>query len=275
MVVYADILMAVNLIVDYFLLLLTAEFLHREPSLARLLLGAGVGAATSLYIFLPDLILPLETLLKLLASALMTAVCFGFGGIKRFLKATAVLFAVSFGYAGAMTAIWYILKPDGMVINNSVVYFSVSPLFLIAFSVIGYFLSAVLRRIFERECPMSQRCEITVFVGDKSERLTAAVDSGNSLSDVFGSSQVIITDSLHVDRLFSVGNATRKPDERYRVLPCRTVSGTALLDGYRCDRAVIKTDKKITELKSPILAVSKTGMDDGCEAIVNPKVLEL
>ena len=52
MVIYFDILLAVNWLVDYFLLLLSAHFLHLPVKRFRFLLGGFAGAAASLTIFL-------------------------------------------------------------------------------------------------------------------------------------------------------------------------------------------------------------------------------
>ena len=51
MTVYADVLFAVNMIVDYFLLRACAAFLHKKPKTMRLILSAAVGGISSIYIF--------------------------------------------------------------------------------------------------------------------------------------------------------------------------------------------------------------------------------
>ena len=140
MTVYADVLFVLNLIIDYFLLRLTAGMLKRDISLWRMLLGATLGAITSLYIFLPQLNPITETVVRIIFCLIISFSAFGFRSKKSFFRATGLFIAVTFGYGGAMTAIWYIFKPDGMIINNSVVYFNISPLFLIVFSVIAYFI---------------------------------------------------------------------------------------------------------------------------------------
>ncbi|MBQ8794016.1 MAG: sigma-E processing peptidase SpoIIGA, partial [Clostridia bacterium] len=48
-VVYADILIIVNFVVDYFLISIAAHFLNKKPRLWRLLLSAGTGGIFSLY----------------------------------------------------------------------------------------------------------------------------------------------------------------------------------------------------------------------------------
>ena len=62
--------------------------------------------------------------------------------------------------------------------------------------------------------------------------------------------------------------------KRYRALPISTVSGTSLLDGYRCDKANVYYGKNSKTLKSPVLAIAKAEIKDGYNAIINPKILE-
>ena len=54
-VVYIDVLLGVNLFVNYFLLLAVGRFLHLAVRRLRLLAGAAVGAVFSLSILLPPL----------------------------------------------------------------------------------------------------------------------------------------------------------------------------------------------------------------------------
>ena len=62
--VYADVLLAVNFLIDYLLLLFCARLSGRRIIRKRLLAGALVGALTSLVIFLPPLSFWPMTLLK-------------------------------------------------------------------------------------------------------------------------------------------------------------------------------------------------------------------
>ncbi len=273
MVVYADILMLVNFIVDYFLLAATALLLKRRVTLWRSLLGAAVGAVSSLYIFLPQSAFFLEVLIRFLISAVITLCTFGFKRLKDFLRATVCFFAVTFLYAGAMMALWLLLRPDGMVINNSVVYFNISPLFLILFSVAGYFLSAVARLLLSKKSASAKRCSVTLKVGEKRVTREAIVDSGNSLSDAFGLSEVIISDSNTATSLLG-SLSSDFCRSRYRAIPCGTVAATDILDGYRLDSAAISFDGKEKLIDKPILAISKVKLQD-CEAIINPKTIEL
>ena len=78
MVVYADVLIVLNLIVDYFLLRASAKISGVTPGVWRMLGGAAVGAVSSLYIFLPQSGIMLELLFRIAVCLVMTACTFGF-----------------------------------------------------------------------------------------------------------------------------------------------------------------------------------------------------
>lgn len=274
MVVYADVLIVLNLIVDYFLLRASAKISGVTPGVWRMLGGAAVGAISSLYIFLPQSGIMLELLFRIAVCLVMTACTFGFRTLKSYFKNAFILFAVTCAYAGMMIALWYVFKPNGMIINNSVVYFDISPVVLVISAVIGYILFSVFSMIFSRNSKCAERCNITVFADGKSTDMSAIVDTGNSVEDVFGSSEVIVADKSNIERLFGDVSDREKESlkKRYRVLPCGTVTGGGMLEGYRCDSAVITEGKKSVTLKNPILAVSKVRLDDDYSAIVNPRI---
>ncbi len=272
MVVYADVLVVLNLIVDYFLVLLTSKLLRSAISVWRALLSGGIGALSSLYIFLPQSFWLVEFAVRIIICALMTLAAFGFKGAKSFFRGMAVLFGVTFGYAGLMMAVWYIIRPSGMVINNSVVYFDISPTVLIVSSVISYLVISVIRRFLSRTTPDAKVCEITVYSDRKECTVKAMIDTGNSIEDIMGGKDVIIADKSVVNTLF--GEDENGAQSRYRLLPCSTVSGGGMLEGYRCDRAQLTLDGRKIRLDSPVIAISKTRLPSETPAIINPKVLE-
>jgi len=269
LIVYADVLIVLNLIVNYFLLCAACRLLDKKPKTVRIILSALLGGISSLYIFLPKLNIFLETLLKITTCIIMIAVCIGFKTLKEFLKGVVVLFAVTCGFGGIMFALWITFNPKGMVMNNSVVYFNISPLVLIVCTVVGYLLFSLFSFVFGKISKFAKRCSVTVFADDKSLRLEAIIDTGNSIEDVLSNSQIIIADSSAVDFLFN--KETDYP--RFRLLPCSTVSGNGVLEGFRCDSAVIIADNNKTVLQKPILVSSKTKLNNGYNAIINPKAI--
>lgn len=277
MVVYADVLIVVNLIVDYFLLKCSNLILKEKPKLWRIILGSGVGAVFSLYIFFPKSNLLLEAVIRLFMNTVVVLCCYGFKNFKLFLKSSGVFFGVTCLYAGIMIAIWQIFKPQGMVINNSVVYFNISPLVLTLTTVIGYFIFLIFSKVFASSSTLAQKCEITLYANKKSVCATAIIDTGNSISDVFSNSEIIIVDKSVTTALFGEIDFLKNDDlkARFRSVPCGTVLGADLLEGYRCDRAKVLCNGKTIVLKKPIAAISKTPLKENYSAILNPKTLDI
>lgn len=271
--VYADVLVVLNVIVDYFLLSAAARLLHINPPFWRQLAASVIGGISSLIIFLPTQGIVLDSLIQCTVCIIMSFAAFGFVSLRRFVRAAAVLFGVTFGYGGGMMALWHIFKPNGMVINNSVVYFDISPLFLIIFSVAGYVFVSILRKFFGANTTPLHQCTAEIFIDGSSRVFTALVDTGNSLEDTFSNSEVIIADSGAVKSLLGFSPTAEALPDRYRLIACSGVSGSALLDGFRCDRAVINYSGRKIELHRPIVALSRQPLGGDYDAIINPRTV--
>lgn len=276
MIVYADILIVLNLIVDYLLIKATGLILSANAKTTRLVLAALVGAFSSLYIFFPETSIWFEVLYRIFICFLMSFFAFGFFSFKSFLKSGGILFIVTCGYAGLMMALWYIFKPRGMVINNGIVYFDISPLILVSATAISYLIFLLLYKIFSKTSKTAERCSVRVFADGRYKDFSAILDSGNSVVDIFGKSEIIIADKSVLTELFGDIDITKnKPlSSRYRLVPCSTVSGNDLLDAYRCDKANITKGSRTAILEKPILAVSKTKINGDYSAVLNPKIFE-
>ena len=275
LIVYADVLIFLNTLVNYFLLLAAAKLSAATAPTLRLVLASFVGGVACLYIFLPPQAVWAEFLYKTAVAFMVCAIGFKWQGIRRFLKSVAILFAITCGYGGIMFALWMLFKPYGMVINNSVVYFNISPTVLVLCTGGGYILFSVLWRIFSKSAKSAPRCKVTVFADSNSIELTAIADTGNSLEDAFAGREVIIAEKGQVEALLGDTDFKYNGDlrRRYQILPCSTVTGYSSLDAFRCDSAeIIYENKKIT-LTKPLLAVSRVGLDDDYNAIINPKIL--
>ena len=272
MTIYADVLIVLNTLVDYFLIKIAAKLANEQIPFWRIALASLLGGVLSLYIFLPSSGILSEISIRFSMSLIMTVTVFGFKNIKSFLRNTVYLFAVTYLYGGFMFCIWLLFKPSNLIINNSIVYINISPIILIISSAIYYFIVMLIRFFLGKNAVTSENCTVQIRLGERQDTLKAIVDTGNSLTDVFGMSEIIITSKNTADRLIREESESEK-SKRYRTIPVKTISGTSLIDGYRIDEAKIITanDKKV--LINPILAVSNTKLDNEWDAIINPRSL--
>ncbi len=277
MVVYADVLLFLNTIVNYYIVALTAKVCRVNKKWYRYVFAAFVGALFSLYIFLPKLNFILEMIIKLVCSAAVVLIGFGFENVKKFARRSVIFYLISFLYAGLMLAFWSIFKPNGMIIHNSVVYFNISPLILIVLSVIFYVVLVIFKRIYSQKTSNTACCEIEIFCEGQSVKFPAIIDTGHSVGDLFSDSEIIFVSASKAKKLFSVTDPLfldEKMKKRYRAIPCKTVDGTAVLDAFRCDKAIVLSGGKNYECHFPIVAISKHINSCDYSAIISPEILE-
>ena len=87
LIVYVDVLVLINILVNYFMLLAVKLISRNKTSRIRIILAAMVGGASSLLLLLENLG-ALMALLKLLLAVLMSMIAFGIKPFKRLIKTT-------------------------------------------------------------------------------------------------------------------------------------------------------------------------------------------
>ena len=271
MTVYIDVLIAVNIIVDYFLLLLAGRFLNLKPKSSRVIISAIVGGLFSIYIFFPHISAFVDAIYKLLTCILMSFIAFGYKNIKTFTRCTCVLFAVSFIYGGVMLALVNIVPLKVLLVYNSVVYYDISPITLIIFTGIFYITAILLKSILKKNNPLAKTCVIEISFNGLESKFDAIFDTGNSAKDIISGSDVLIVDKKSVGAL--IKGEPRDFPKAYRLIPVSTVSGTKLLEAVRCEKAKLYLNDKKLILNKPILAISETSLDKEYSVLLNPELL--
>ena len=213
-----------------------------------------------------------------MAVTIMGAV-FGFKNFKILAKSVAYFFVVSFLFSGIMFGMWYVFRPRGMAINNGVVYFNISPLLLIASSLVAYTVIEVTNRVLEKKENKNLICSVLVKVGERQVNFMAKVDTCNSLREPFSNLPVIVA-SEEVLRPVLPQNfqAITKENEvqnfenfKIRFIPFQTVSGEGLLPAFKPDIVKIKND---FEKEAYIAVCSKKVLPDGTFSLINPLLID-
>lgn len=271
MAVYVDILIVVNTIVDYFLIKVTCLLKNRKITALRHIIASLLGGTSSLYIFLINTNPIVDFVFQCFVSFIISTICFGVKNRKQLVSVFLILQAVVCGYTGFVIAFYTLFKPKQIIINNSIIYYQISPLTLILFTGAFYLIFTLLFFVFSKNSIKSDRCKILVWANNTSIELNAIIDTGNSIEDAMSNSEIIITSNENIKKLF--GHLKEKTyKNRIRKIPCGTVSGIGLLDGLRCDYALVYLSKETIRLEKPILAISKYEFEDDYDAIVNPRI---
>ncbi len=272
MIIYVDVLLVTNLIIDYFLILLTAKINKIRYKNFRIIIGALIGSLFSFYIFYENSNTFKNALVRLFSAAIIILIGIGFKSFKSYFRNILTLFASSFLYCGAMFAIWMLFKINTIVINNSVVYLDISPISLIILTVVFYFFIQIFKSILKKNALKAKRAEVILKFCGKKEKFKAIFDTGNSVKDILSNSEVIFI-SKDDGVKFLGGNPSEFPNF-YRLLPCGTVGGSKLLEGVRIDKAKILIENNEITLIKPILALCEIKLDSEFSLILNPEILE-
>lgn len=266
--VYIDVLVGVNLFVNYLLLLCVAKFLSLDGKRKRLIAAAFLGALYSLTILLPEIPPVLSLLMKLFMSLTIVAAAFGWKGLRELIRETAAFYLTSFAFAGFMLVLWYFFAPQGLMIRNSVVYFNISPLALIALTGVCYGAITLFHRITGRQLPKNLNCRIIIDCGGKSSACTARVDTGNSLREPFSGDPVaVVYEPVVADMI------PPKDGLNFRLIPFDAISGGGLLESFRPDRLTICMGRKKLMTQKVYIAVAKNRLGE-FDALLNPDLLQ-
>lgn len=279
-IVYLDVLLSVNLFINYFLLLMVAKFLGVPYRKIRLLLGALLGAVFSLVILLPAIPFFVNVLFKVPMSAAMVAAAYRLTSWRAFGKHLACLYVVSFSFAGIMLAISYCFQPSGLLIKNSAIYVAVSPLGLLAVTVICYFAITLLYRITGRHHLQHTICTVEIWQAGKKVSFLAKVDTGNSLTEPFSGMPVAVVEQAVIAPVMpellheAAGRgATVHGGTAIRMVPYDTVSGQGLLPSFRPERCRIRCGKTVIETTAFYIGVSRQKLSGTYQGLLHPAIL--
>ena len=137
--IYLDVLIVLNIYVNFFLIKATAKFTHTPLKIFRCILSSVIGSLFSLTILLPSGNFLLSLLIKLAAAVIITAITFGIKERKRFFKLIFYFYIINFVFAGAVSFMYITFKPSFMAVNNSYFYVDFSLMSLVIFTAIAYF----------------------------------------------------------------------------------------------------------------------------------------
>lgn len=235
MTIYADILVIVNLYIDFFLLWCVRKFLGLQAKPRRLVLGALTGGALSLTALLPIEAPILSLLLGLSTALLVTAAAFAPMKPALFFRAMVCFFACTLGLAGFFLLLLRFFTPKNMAVLGSVLYFDISPAMLFCFTVGAYLVFWGARKLFPPGTG-ALRCRwLLIEHHGASAKVYAKADSGSALREPFSGLPVILCQAEKLNGI------TPAPEE-LRVIPCETVNGSGLLPAFRAQRVLAEPE---------------------------------
>lgn len=271
MVIYIDILIILNIFINFLILLCSAKLLREIISKPRLVFACIFGGVFSLVLLLPDMGVFVSVLLKIIGAAALSLIAFPLISFKKFLRSFFCILFIGFAFAGIMFALYILIKPDNMAFNNGTVYFEISVRVFVICACICYVLIKLFLYLLKRFSADDRLCTLTVEISGKSVVLKGLVDTGNSLTDVFTGKPVTTVERVSVKRITDGIDAQRRG-----IVPVKTALGSGMLETVRADRMIIDYNGRRISVLSPIIALSENELS-GADyfALVNPDIFEI
>ncbi|SFB35989.1 stage II sporulation protein GA (sporulation sigma-E factor processing peptidase) [Cohnella sp. OV330] len=257
--VYVDLVFLSNLTIDASILMTTAKVRHLRPRRRRVALSASVGAAYAAAMFVTSVPYLYSFGAKLMISAFMVYLTFGYGGPLKFARTIGSFYLVNFATLGAVIGISSLVKWSGSPWRGiaftddggMVLSFDVQAVMLVLTMGIAIWLYRS-----EAESRESRKrlealvVDVNIRIGDREWTCRGLVDTGNRLYDPLTRIPVMILEaSLWRDEL-PKGWADRLRSEsadrligeleeaegglssfrdRYRLVPYRAAGGNSKL----------------------------------------------
>lgn len=295
-VVYLDVVLVGNLMMNYVILWSTAKFAKFNPSRWRLFIGAAVGSIYALTVFIPQYYHYLTVAYKLLLSFLMVWCTFGPLRWRPFLRGMAYFYVASFSIGGLVFGIMYFMQSAGIndhylpnVVNKYFWWGVIGAIFLAI--IIGRFGTQTFHK---RTMMQNFKRTVVIKLWGKQVELQGLVDTGNYLTEPISGLPVMVVEykalkGLLPEEIRTIYNAEQPVDyslindlineERYysdiSIIPYQSIGKeNGLLLGIRPEQVEVKTGNRVLVTNKIVVAIHKGTLtvDNGYQALLHPQM---
>ncbi len=274
MMVYADVLVGVNIIITYVLIVSVRLICKTATNKWGVALASLIGGFSSLVIFCEDMPLLLSVLYKIAVAGLITGIAFLPRNVRGFLKVFLTFFAVSFLFGGVMYAVELTFKPKNILYMNGTVYFDMSITCLVGSVLLIYAAFTVVNFLLTKHAVKNKLYDVKITFRNTEATLRGFVDTGNNLKYGVSARPVIIGELTALAPLFSFEELKCLKSGMYRdipeslvgkihLVPCQTLSGDGFLPAVIPERVEIKAGNMRTDNIKFCLALSNKRLSDG------------
>ncbi len=264
--VYVDVLVIINIYINYGLLLLTCFFRRMPPERLKILFSSLLGGLYSL-IILTDISDMMISLSRVPALLIMSAVAFGYKNRREYVKTVFSFFGINLIFAGTMFMLWFLLCPENMYYNSGIVYFGIDAFTLVMLTVSAYFILRLISVFTKNKIPQVFSYTVKIYAFGKDFTCKGFFDSGNCLCDPFSGEGITVVHHGFFSQVIGKGAFSDYLDicsaKEFKLLPVKTVSGTKLLPSFRAEKIEIKSFEKSFYLYNPLIALCEEKIHGG------------
>lgn len=288
---YLDLLIVINLVINFFLLLAVARLTHRHPSRFRLLLGALGGVLPVIFLTLFPVSQLIWSVFVLITPFFMVGLAFSPVKKREYFIMGGLMFLIAFVICGCITVLHNIQAVNPV---------SDEPVFFVYLLMICFLVNGVIAffqpHLEDRKWQGLLRTRVQVCLDDEKQVIDAYLDTGNRVKEPFSKKPVIIVNYLslkniipaHIFKMLrgnhnsvSILESISEPSLacRFYLIPFTGLGGeTELLLGFRPDNITILQGEQSREIGSQVaIGIYKRSFNNSEEfqALIPPEVLQL
>lgn len=223
MVIYVDVVVVINFVIDLFLLVCVDMLLRRHVCFWRIFFSSLFGALSTLLLFVVSGGLWMF-FYKLLVSVFLVIIAYGYRGFDYFKDNLFWLYVISIILGGSL----YLIN-DSVSLSSGGLIFSRGSLgcnIFLYFPVGAFVVWRYVRYVRGYRCSCSSYMDVCIYYRGLVIKDTGFVDTGNNIH-YFSKAVILVNDSLI------------KGDVLFSYMPYKVVGGSGLLKVFKPDRVIV------------------------------------
>ncbi|MBP2653081.1 MAG: sigma-E processing peptidase SpoIIGA [Firmicutes bacterium] len=296
MYIYADIILAVNVVMNSFILILTGWSAGIDYKVWRAITAAFLGGVYSLGEVTVGIALLYTPMAKALVSVIIIYIAFGKHSWRSFIVSIVWFYIIAFLIGGAVFGWLFFVGASYTTVPGNEVWITASWQHIVMGTLLVMLLFLVaLRRVKADTFRRQLIYQVIVYYGGRQERLMALLDTGNRLFTATGQTPVVVVEHKAIETLLSEAAKSYLKEhlpamwlvdmgqchdqawlDRVQCIPFRGVGGSSMLLGFRPDRMVVVTKKGRIETDSVVIGVYSGSIDaaGAYNALLHPGILQ-
>lgn len=272
MTLYIDLILLENIIMNYIIILATGMVCKVNIKHIRIFLASSVGAIYAILVYVINLPIYTNSIIKILVSISMIYISFGSNNIKILLKQLLIFYLTSFCFGGSAYYLLHNINPNLVKSVNGVLTGTYPIKIAILGGILGFFIINISFRIIKNKLSKKDMIyKVEMFYKDKSTNIKVILDTGNLLTEPITKTPVIIVEAEKLKNIIPekilnnaeniiYNNSLEEVDEeiktRCSIIPFSSIGKkNGIIIGFRPDYIKIYTEEGEQIRKKVIIGI--------------------
>lgn len=272
MTLYIDLILLENIIMNYIIILATGMVCKVNIKHITIFLASSVGAIYAILVYVINLPIYTNPIIKILVSTSMIYISFGSNNIKILLKQLLIFYLTSFCFGGSAYYLLHNINPNLVKSVNGVLTGTYPIKIAILGGILGFFIINISFRIIKNKLSKKDMIyNVGIFYKDKNTNIKVILDTGNLLTEPITKTPVIIVEAEKLKNIIPekilnnaeniiYNNSLEEVDEeiktRCSIIPFSSIGKkNGIIIGFRPDYIKIYTEEGEQIRKKVIIGI--------------------